>query len=175
MATKKDSTKIEEILLEKKQSTVKNTAESPSEELRKMLLEQEFKLRQKQPEHWAKTKYRKYAKPFTDEELEKIKENDEKRNPVQEIIKKPVKNSKNNSKNNSKPKSKAKDTSKKTRKKNANTDFKKTKKKPVKKPTSKAGKRKIVSRKPKNAIVKKKNNAKKSVFKKIKRGSRKKR
>ncbi len=33
----------------------------PSEELRKKLLKQELKLRKKQPEHWAKTKYRKYA------------------------------------------------------------------------------------------------------------------
>lgn len=33
----------------------------PSEELRKKLLRQELKLRKKQPEHWAKTKYRKYA------------------------------------------------------------------------------------------------------------------
>ena len=36
----------------------------PSEELRKKLLLEELKLRKKQPEHWAKTKYRKYAKPF---------------------------------------------------------------------------------------------------------------
>ena len=35
----------------------------PSEELRKKLLMEEMKLRKKQPEHWAKTKYRKYAKP----------------------------------------------------------------------------------------------------------------
>lgn len=33
----------------------------PSEELRKRLLEEELKLRKKQPEHWAKSKYRKYA------------------------------------------------------------------------------------------------------------------
>ena len=33
----------------------------PSEELRKKLLEQELAMRAKQPEHWAKTKYRKYA------------------------------------------------------------------------------------------------------------------
>lgn len=32
-----------------------------SEELRKKLLQQEFSMRKKQPEHWAKTKYRKYA------------------------------------------------------------------------------------------------------------------
>jgi len=51
----------------------------PTEKLRKMLLEEELKLRKKQPEHWAKTKYRKYAKPYTDEELEKIKELDDKR------------------------------------------------------------------------------------------------
>ncbi len=35
----------------------------PSEELRKKLIAEELKLRSKQPEHWAKTKYRKYAKP----------------------------------------------------------------------------------------------------------------
>jgi len=45
-----------------------------SEKLRKKLLEEEMKLRKKQPEHWAKTKYRKYAKPYTKEELAKIKE-----------------------------------------------------------------------------------------------------
>ncbi|MFH1391651.1 MAG: hypothetical protein ABIH20_05045 [Candidatus Diapherotrites archaeon] len=50
-----------------------------SEEMRKKLLEEELKLRQKQPEHWAKTKYRKYAKPFTEAEKEKIKENEKKR------------------------------------------------------------------------------------------------
>ncbi|HZX33919.1 MAG TPA: hypothetical protein VFF09_00920 [archaeon] len=53
--------------------------DSPSEELRKKLLAEELKLRKKQPEHWAKTKYRKYAKPFTPEELERIKEYDRKR------------------------------------------------------------------------------------------------
>lgn len=37
----------------------------PSEELRKRLLQQELKLRKKQPEHWAKTKYRKYAERQT--------------------------------------------------------------------------------------------------------------
>jgi len=36
-------------------------------------------MRKKQPEHWAKTKYRKYAKPFTDAELVKIKELEKKR------------------------------------------------------------------------------------------------
>ena len=41
----------------------------PSEELRKKLLAEELKLRSKQPEHWAKTKYRKYARP-TPAELE---------------------------------------------------------------------------------------------------------
>ena len=46
----------------------------PSEKLRRMLLEQELRLRKKQPEHWAKTKYRKYAKPYTDEELGRLKE-----------------------------------------------------------------------------------------------------
>ncbi|HZX19916.1 MAG TPA: hypothetical protein VFF13_02795 [archaeon] len=44
-----------------------------TEELTRQLLEQEQKLRKKQPEHWAKTKYRKYAKPFTKQELEQIK------------------------------------------------------------------------------------------------------
>jgi hypothetical protein len=33
----------------------------PSEELRLKLLAEEQKLRSKQPPHWAKTKYRKYA------------------------------------------------------------------------------------------------------------------
>lgn len=33
----------------------------PSEALRKRLLAEELKLRSKQPPHWAKTKYRKYA------------------------------------------------------------------------------------------------------------------
>lgn len=51
----------------------------PSEKLRKMLIEQELKMRKKQPEHWAKTKYRKYAKPFTELELEQIKELEKKR------------------------------------------------------------------------------------------------
>ncbi len=51
----------------------------PSEKLRKLLLKQELRLRKKQPEHWAKTKYRKYAKPFTKEELEKIGELEKKR------------------------------------------------------------------------------------------------
>lgn len=37
------------------------TLGKPSEELRKKLLKQELRLRKKQPEHWAKTKYRKYA------------------------------------------------------------------------------------------------------------------
>ncbi len=31
------------------------------EEMRSKLLEEEFKLRKKQPEAWTKTKYRKYA------------------------------------------------------------------------------------------------------------------
>jgi len=31
------------------------------EEIRQKLLEEEFKLRKKQPEAWTKTKYRKYA------------------------------------------------------------------------------------------------------------------
>ncbi|GEM_PF-1956685 len=51
----------------------------PSEKLRKKLIEQELKMRKKQPEHWAKTKYRKYAKPYTDLEMVQIKELDKKR------------------------------------------------------------------------------------------------
>ncbi len=51
----------------------------PTEKLRRKLLDQEMRLRKKQPEHWAKTKYRKYAKPFTEEELEKIKALEKKR------------------------------------------------------------------------------------------------
>ncbi|MCR4335423.1 MAG: hypothetical protein NUV57_02700 [archaeon] len=57
-----------------------------SETLRKKLLEEELKLRQKQPEHWAKTKYRKYAKPYTEEEKEKIKELEKKRKSVTKKI-----------------------------------------------------------------------------------------
>ena len=41
----------------------------PSEKLRRMLIQEELKMRSKQPEHWAKTKYRRYAKPYTPEEL----------------------------------------------------------------------------------------------------------
>lgn len=37
----------------------------PSEALRRRLLAEELKLRKKQPEHWAKTKYRKFARPFS--------------------------------------------------------------------------------------------------------------
>ncbi|MCR4369325.1 MAG: hypothetical protein NUV67_05465 [archaeon] len=51
----------------------------PSEQMRQKLLEEELKLRSKQPEHWAKTKYRKYAKPFSQEELEQLKENEKNR------------------------------------------------------------------------------------------------
>lgn len=51
----------------------------PSERLRQKLLQEELKLRKKQPEHWAKTKYRKYAKPYTPEELEKLKEMEKER------------------------------------------------------------------------------------------------
>jgi len=47
--------------------------------LRKKLLEEELALRKKQPEHWAKTKYRKFARPFSDEELKQIKELEKKR------------------------------------------------------------------------------------------------
>ena len=57
----------------------------PSEKLRQLLLSQELKMRKKQPEHWAKTKYRKYAKPFTDEELEKIKILEKKRKNIKKI------------------------------------------------------------------------------------------
>ncbi len=46
----------------------------PSEKLRKNLINEELELRKKQPEHWAKTKYRKYAKPYNPEEIEKIKD-----------------------------------------------------------------------------------------------------
>ncbi|HIH09599.1 MAG TPA: hypothetical protein HA254_02910 [Candidatus Diapherotrites archaeon] len=52
---------------------------TPNEKMRKKLLEEEFKLRKKQPEHWAKTMYRKFAKPYTAQEMEKIKELGEKR------------------------------------------------------------------------------------------------
>ena len=45
---------------------------APSEELRKKLLQEELKLRKKQPEHWAKTKYRKYARPFKAATQERI-------------------------------------------------------------------------------------------------------
>lgn len=63
-----------------------------SEKLRKQLLEEELNLRKKQPQHWAKTKYRKYAKPYTDAELEKIKELEKKRKArTRKSSKKPVK------------------------------------------------------------------------------------
>lgn len=42
----------------------------PSEKMRLMLLEEERRLRSKQPEHWAKSKYRKYASKMTTEEKE---------------------------------------------------------------------------------------------------------
>lgn len=51
----------------------------PSEKFRQLLIQQELAMRKKQPEHWAKTKYRKFARPFTEQELEQIKENDAKR------------------------------------------------------------------------------------------------
>ena len=35
--------------------------EATDESIRQQLLEEEFKLRKKQPEAWTKTKYRKYA------------------------------------------------------------------------------------------------------------------
>ncbi|MFH1256710.1 MAG: hypothetical protein V1494_05475 [Candidatus Diapherotrites archaeon] len=41
----------------------------PSEELRMKLLKEELKLRKKQPQHWAKTKYRKYAKQMKKEDI----------------------------------------------------------------------------------------------------------
>ncbi|VVC00011.1 Uncharacterised protein [uncultured archaeon] len=59
--------------------SLSETLGRPSEKLRQQLIEQELRLRKKQPEHWAKTKYRKYAKPFTEEELVQIKELDKKR------------------------------------------------------------------------------------------------
>jgi len=59
-----------------------------SEALRKKLLEEEMKLRKKQPEHWAKTKYRKYAKPFTEAEKEKIKELEKKRKNSKKQVRK---------------------------------------------------------------------------------------
>jgi hypothetical protein len=43
-----------------------------AEKLRLQLLEEERKLRAKQPEHWAKSKYRKYAAKPTAEERELI-------------------------------------------------------------------------------------------------------
>ena len=61
---------------------------APSESLRKKLLEEELRLRTKQPEHWAKTKYRKYAKPFSLEEMEKIKELEAERKTVKRKLKK---------------------------------------------------------------------------------------
>ncbi len=51
----------------------------PSENLRKLLIQQELRMRKRQPEHWAKTKYRKYAKPYTEQELALIKELEKKR------------------------------------------------------------------------------------------------
>ena len=51
-----------------------------TEKMRQQLLAEELKLRKKQPEHWAKTKYRKFARPFTDEELKKLKQLEIKRN-----------------------------------------------------------------------------------------------
>ena len=63
----------------------------PSEKLRRMLLEQELKLRKKQPEHWAKTEYRKYAKPYTPEELEKLKEMEKQRTAEKKAAKKTTK------------------------------------------------------------------------------------
>ncbi|MAG18114.1 MAG: hypothetical protein CL944_01415 [Candidatus Diapherotrites archaeon] len=61
-----------------------------NETLRKKLLEEEMKLRKKQPEHWAKTKYRKYAKPFTEAEKEKIKELEKKRKETASKTKKTI-------------------------------------------------------------------------------------
>lgn len=48
-----------------------NSLAPASEELRKKLLAQELKMRKKQPEHWAKTKYRKYALRQAKSALEK--------------------------------------------------------------------------------------------------------
>ncbi|MEK6957672.1 MAG: hypothetical protein AABW99_01700 [archaeon] len=44
----------------------------PSEELRLALLKEELKLRKKQPEHWAKTKYRKYAMLLSRTEMKNL-------------------------------------------------------------------------------------------------------
>ncbi len=68
----------------------------PSEKIRRMLIEQELTLRKKQPEHWAKTKYRKYAKPYTPEELEKLKDMD-KRRKIERRAKKKTKTKKRKS------------------------------------------------------------------------------
>ena len=84
---------------------------APSESLRKKLLEEELRLRTKQPEHWAKTKYRKYAKPFTPEELERIKEYDRKRTGARPVVKKEKKRARKSKKWNRKA---AKKTAKKT-------------------------------------------------------------
>ncbi len=46
--------------------------DSPSEELRLALLKEELKLRKKQPEHWAKTKYRKYAMLLSRTEMKNL-------------------------------------------------------------------------------------------------------
>ena len=64
---------------------------SPTEKMRKLLLEEELKLRKKQPRHWATDKYRKYAKPYTEQELEKIKELEQKRKKGQAEEKRKIK------------------------------------------------------------------------------------
>ena len=83
----------------------------PSEKMRIALLKAEMRLRKKQPEHWAKTKYRKYAKPFTPEELERIKEYDRKRTGARPVVKKEKKRARKSKKWNRKA---AKKTAKKT-------------------------------------------------------------
>ncbi len=65
---------------------------APSEELRKKLLAQEFAMRKKQPEHWAKTKYRKYATMLSQ------KMNKEKPQKSEKKQSKPIKHSKNQKK-----------------------------------------------------------------------------
>ena len=55
------------------------TLNKKEDALRKKLLKEELALRKKQPEHWAKTKYRKYAKPYSENELKQIKELEKKR------------------------------------------------------------------------------------------------
>jgi len=116
------------------------TITTASKELTKKLLEEELRLRQKQPEHWAKTKYRKYAKPYTTEELEKLKELD-----------------------------KAREKSRRTRAKKTVKKPRATKKKPVKKAAAKKSGTQVKKTKTtKKKVVGKKNATKKPVKKKTK-------